>query len=381
MNVKVLHLITTLDTGGAEMMLYKLSATFNSSLISHYVVGMTELGSLGKQIQATGTPVICLGFTRGKASLSGMIKFVKILRKIHPDIVQTWMYHANILGLLGGKLFTKAKVAWNIRATVRKFSEYKILTLVTLYLGRLLSRMPDAVVFNSQAGIRDHRKLGFRPKETVYIPNGFNLDLFQPNRSIRNEMRNKLSINEDTPCVGFFGRFEAIKGHRTFFEAAWHITQKIHDIHFILCGEMGDKNRPVLQTWIDEFHLDQKVYLLGSRSDIHKIMPTMDTIVSSSKSEGFSNVIGEAMACGVPCVVTKVGDSALIVGSTGKVVPAENPIEMAQAVIDLLTMSQKKREALGIQARKRIKTHYSLEHITKQYEALYRQLAGQTNIG
>lgn len=378
--VSVLHIITTLDTGGAEMMLYKLSETFNSNLISNYVVGMTELGSIGKQIQASGTPVICLGFKRGKASFSGMIKLIKILLKINPDVVQTWMYHANILGLFGAKLFTKAKVVWNIRATVRKNSEYKKLTLVALYLGRLLSRMPDAVVFNSQAGVRDHRKLGFRPKATIYIPNGFDLNLFQPNNSIRNEMRRKLSIPEKTLCVGLFGRFEPIKDFRTFFKAAWHINQQLHDIQFILCGEIGDKNRPVLKAWIDEFHLEQIMRPLGSRSDVHKIMPAMDTVVSSSKSEGFSNVIGEAMACGIPCVVTDVGDSAAIVGSTGKVVPAQNPFEMAQAVIDLLTKSQKQREALGIQARKKIETHYSLEHITKRYESLYRQMAGQTDI-
>lgn len=344
--------------------------------MSHSVIGMTGLGTIGKQIQAAGVPVSCLGFTRGSVSLSGLIKLFRMLRKINPDVIQTWMYHANVLGLLTGKLVTKAQIAWNIRASVRQLSEYKPLTVATLYLGRLLSKIPDAVVFNSQTGIRDHLKWGYRPKKACYIPNGFDLDLFQPDQSFRHELRERLSIGEHAFCVGFIGRFEPVKDYRTFFEAAGRMHQEQRDTHFILCGEIEEKNRPVVEAWTHEFDLESCIHLLGARKNIYQIMPAMDIFVSSSKSEGFSNVIGEAMACGVPCVVTDVGDSPMIVGQTGRVVLPKDPGAIAKAVLEVRQMSDEERGSLSVCARQRIKADYSIEKIAKVYERLYQTMSG-----
>ena len=370
--LKIVHLITTLDTGGAEVMLLRLLSRMNPDLFSNSVVSLIKPGVIGSRIHSFGIPVRHLGFSLGRISFSGLVKLYCFLRKIRPDILQTWMYHANILGSVTA-VMSGIPVIWNIQASIRQIRGYKPLTLLLVALGSVLSRPTRAIVFNSMKGMLDHEKIGYRSRRNLFIPNGFDTDDYRPNPAIRDEVKKELSIPDNTLCVGLLARFHPVKDHRLFLEAAQIINQKGICAHFILCGDRVDCDNQELMKWIGELHLSSVVHLLGRREDMPSIMTAMDTIVSCSVSEGFSNVIGEAMACGVPCVVTDVGDSSLIVGETGRVISSRSPDALAQAVVDLL-QSPEKRKALGDRARNRIKEHFSLDEVVKKYETLYLQV-------
>jgi glycosyltransferase involved in cell wall biosynthesis len=375
---KILHLITTLDTGGAEIMLLRLLSRMNSTRFSHSVISMTSAGEIGKEIRKLGTPVYNLGFSLGKPSLTGLKKLIRLLRITRPDILQTWMYHANILGSFGSFFAGKIPVIWNIQASTRKLEEYKPMTALMVGIGGGLSRLTQGIIFNSMNGKEGHERIGYFSKQNLFIPNGFDLDLFRPDDRSKKEVKEALSIPLSLPCIGLFARFHPVKGHLIFLEAARSILDSQIDAHFILCGEGCDEKNKILQGWIQKLKLIKSVQLLGRRTDMPRIMASMDLVVSSSLSEGFSNVIGEAMACGVPCVVTDVGDSSLIVGDTGEVIPPHDSNALAQGIIKILGIPCKERSILGQKARARIQDHFSIQTVAARYEAFYETILSRS---
>ena len=210
----------------------------------------------------------------------------------------------------------------------------------------------------------------------VVIPNGFDLAAFRPDPPARWSVRHELSIPAETPLIGLVGRFHPQKDHQTFVQAAAWLHTRLPETHFLLCGDGITWENPTLAAWIETAGLRPCFHLLGRRDDIPRLTAALDLASSSSAyGEGFSNVIGEAMACGVPCVVTDVGDAALLVGSTGRVVPPRTPQALAQEWYALLALEREGKEQLGRAARQRIEAHFSLPAIVARYEALYAALA------
>ncbi|MEA3397558.1 MAG: glycosyltransferase [Chloroflexota bacterium] len=206
----------------------------------------------------------------------------------------------------------------------------------------------------------------------VVIPNGFDLNLFKPDLEGGPLIRQELRISEDTILIGMVGRFDPQKDHLNFIKAAALLQKRIKDVHFLLCGDdITWKNRK-LSKWINEAGLPEHFHLLGRRNDVPRIMTALDIASSSSYGEGFPNVVGEAMTCGTPCVVTDVGDSALIVGDTGIVVPPKDSNDLALAWKELIEIGKDKRQKLGDDARLRIRDNFSLTSVVKRYEGLYK---------
>ena len=217
-----------------------------------------------------------------------------------------------------------------------------------------------------------HTALGYDPEKMVVIPNGFDLDLFKPDLEGGASIRQELGIPEDTMLIGLAGRFDPQKDHHNFIKAAALLPKEILNVQFLLCGDDITWGNRELAQWIDEAGLHRCFHLLGRRNDISRIMTALDIASSSSYGEGFPNVVGEAMACGTPCVVTDVGDSALIVGDTGIVVPPGDPDALALAWKELNEIGKDKRRELGCDARLRIRENFSLPSVVKQYEDLYK---------
>ena len=207
----------------------------------------------------------------------------------------------------------------------------------------------------------------------VVIPNGFDLNLFKPDLEGRTLVRQELRIPEDTMLIGMVGRFDPQKDHYNFIKAAALLQKEIPDVQFLLCGDDITWENQKLSKWIDETGFHGYFHLLGRRSDISRIMTALD-IASSSYGEGFPNVVGEAMSCGVPCVVTDVGDSALIVGDTGIVVPPKDPNALALAWKKLIEIGKDKRQKLGHNARLRIRENFNLPSVVRRYEELYKDV-------
>jgi len=253
-------------------------------------------------------------------------------------------------------------------------SHYRRLSGWTVRLCALLSGWPQAVVVNSEAGSAFHAQYGYRPRQWALIPNGIDTQHFHPDASARQEVRRELGLAPEALLIGLIARFDPMKDHATFLSAAGHLARVEARAQFVLVGEHVTVDNPELSALIAQSQLSERVHLLGPRSDMPRLTAALDIASSSSISEGFSNVIGEAMACGVPCVVTDVGDSARIVEETGIVVPPRNPPALMEGWQKLIGLGQAGRQQMGWMARKRIQQYYSLEWIVQRYETFYISL-------
>lgn len=350
-------------------MLAKLVTRSDRSRYLHTVVSLLATGPIGEKIKAAGIPVHSLGMRRGVPSLTGLHRLLLLLRRTPPAVIQTWLYHADLLGLLGG-LIAQAPVIWNIR------SSYHLgLSAPVTKACALLSRLPAAVVVNSKAGREIHAGLGYRPREWQWIPNGFDLDSFAPDQLARWSVRQELGLPNDALLIGMIARYDPQKDFPTFAEAAGLLLRGGPPATFLLAGDGITAENGELCQLLDAEGLLGTVRLLGRRHDVPRIMAALDVATLTSDGEGFPNVVGEAMACGVPCAVTNVGDSATIVGDTGRVVPRRDPAALAAAWRDLLALSPDDRRALGERARSRIEANFGLDRIVLEYEVLYERVA------
>ena len=374
--IKVLHIITGLSTGGAEMMLYKLVSKIDRGCFDIYVVSLTNIGPVGEKIEKLNIPVVAVGMKRGWRgffSFSGFFKLLRIVKKYKPDVIQTWMYHSDLIGGLVGKIL-KVPVIWNIRHSNLNPKYNKKTTIWTAKICAKFSKtLPKKIICCSWASKSVHKKLGYDENKMVVIPNGFDLDAFFPDKQAREKVRKELGINDKIIVIGFAARFDPQKDHRNFFEAAKIVYKIYPNVHFLLCGDGISWDNKRLREWIEKSGVKKITHLLGRRDDMKNVYNSIDIFCSSSYGEGFPNVIGEAMACEVPCVVTNVGDSAIIVKDTGFVVPPKNPEALAEAIIKMIELSEEKRRELGKKARDRIGQNFSIEKVVKEYENLYRK--------
>lgn len=372
--ITVVHLITDLNVGGAERQLVELVKHSDRQLFRHVVVSMLDFGPLGAEAATAGVEVRTLGMRPGTPSLGGLISLVKLLRQVRPHILQCWMYHANLLGFLAGKLARVSRIFWGIRCSDLDFSVYSFLMRCVVVVGAWLSPFADRIVFNSEAGQKVHADWGYDLRKSVLIPNGFDLQIFRPNSEAGPSLRRELGLGEDTVLVGLIARFDPMKDHRTLLEAASLVVEQQPNVHFILAGNGVVRQNRELSSLIDKNRLNGNVHLLGVRQDIARLNAALDVACLCSYGEGLSNAVGEAMACGVPCVVTDVGDSAHLVADTGRVVPPRNPEALATAWEELIRMVPDQRRALGQRACKRIAETFAIEKVVGRYENLYREL-------
>ncbi len=378
---KIFHLITDLDTGGAEMMLYKLLVGMNRQRFSHVVVSLTDAGVLSQRIEDLGVPVHALNMHRGRLNLAGLWRLLQLLRCERPDVLQTWLYHANLLGLIAGELMRVPAIAWNIRCSNMDMRYYSSLSALIVRILAWVSSLPDVVLINSETGRKFHESLHYRPHRWQVIPNGFDVSLFRPDPAARFYCQRLFGLPRNPLLIGMIARYDPMKDHHTFLQAASYLLKDRSDLHFVLVGRNVTESNSDLIRIIRDLAISDHVHLLGERSDVPKIMPALDIMaLTSAFGEGFPNVIGEAMASGVPCVVTDVGDAPLIVSNTGRVVPARNPHALAHAWAELIDLPAEERQCLGLAARQRITQHFSLPAVVAQYTALYEELVtvGQT---
>ena len=373
--IRILHLISSLDVGGAETQLLRILSHTNRDRFDHSVLSLTSIGVIGERIRQLGMPVGALNMVRGIPSPQAVWELWRILKGSQVHILQSWMYHADLLALFGRCTGTR-KLVWNIRCSDVDMTHYRFLSKWVVNFLSYCSGIPDGVVVNSHAGKLVHERLGYHPKMWHIIPNGVDLDQIFPTLSARTWLRQECKVAEDCLLIGLVARRDAMKDHRTFLRAAGIIHKKLPDVHFVLVGRGVDGTDDELRTLIVEHDLRDATHLLGQREDAVRVTAGLDIACSSSAfGEGFSNAIGEAMASEVPCVVTDVGDSASIVGKTGRTVPPKNPDALAQACLELIELGASGRRALGERARVRIEQHYDIRTITACYETLYTSLA------
>ncbi|MFC3883538.1 glycosyltransferase family 4 protein [Bacillus songklensis] len=373
--MKILHVITCLDVGGAEMMLYKLLKHTDHTKFESFVVSLTDKGSIGEKIEHLGIPVYTLGLKPGEMEPGSLWKLYRYVRQVNPDLIQGWMYHANFVSqAVAGLMFPKKPVLWNIRQSLDHIAQEKKMTRALIKLSAKMSFLPKRIINNSLTSAKQHEQIGYRNDKRVIIPNGFDTDLFAPSEKAGTNLRSEQGITDDHLLIGLIGRYHPQKDHTTFLKAAALLIEEVPNVRFILAGREVDSGNLCLMKEVEALSLDNYVRLLGERQDIPEITAALDIAVSSSKTEGFPNVIGEAMSCGVPCVVTEAGDTPWLIGDTGLIVPPGNPLRLARALKELIECGQEGRKKLGFAARQRIVQHFSIARIVTQYEELYEQV-------
>jgi glycosyltransferase involved in cell wall biosynthesis len=377
-HIRIVHIITTLDYGGAENMLFKLvSSTATNPNYQQMVISLTDKGGFGPLLEKQGIRVHAVGLNKRCANALKTAELISQIKIFKPHILQSWLYHADLVGTFLFKFARGAKLVWNIRCSDMNFKKYTWTTRLIFLILQKFSGIPSAVCANSQAGILAHQKKGYHPKKWIWIPNGFDTQRFKPQPK-GDALRKQLGIPLSSPVIGMVARFDPMKDFDTFFRAASIVRTIYGCVHFVLIGSKVDTDNPYLCRLINSYQLNKVVHMLGRRNDVDNIYPQMDIFsLSSSFGEGFPNVIGEAMASGVPCVATDVGDSKLIIGDTGITVPAKDPNKLAGAWLSLLSAPEEMRFQMGRAARQSIVDKYRLEVVQKKYLSLYNALALQ----
>lgn len=370
---RILHVITGLRTGGAEMMLWKLLSASNGRH-SQAVVSLMDEGTVGARIRDLGVPVYGLGLRARAPNPLKVLSLRSLTRQFAPHLIVGWMYHGNLMALLAGMSSRKrTPVLWNIRQSLYPPTQWSRLTAAVIRLGALLSWSPAAIIYNSRTGAKQHHAFGYRGAPGVVIPNGFDSETFRPNPEARRQVRVELNAGDGTILIGLVARYHPMKDHAGFLRAAARMAGVQPSVRFVLIGR-EIQEQPALLALIAELGLQDRISFLGERHDMPRLAASLDIACSSSAwGEGFSNAIGEAMACGVPCAVTDVGDSAYLVGDTGLAVPPRDPEALAQAIEQLISAGPAERQRLGAAARRRIEQNFSLSAVACRYEELYQE--------
>lgn len=368
MKQKIVHIITDLATGGAQMMMYKLLKNIDLNKYQIEVISMIDNGVIGEQIQALGIQVHTLNIKKTHPNPLAIIKAIKICSNSH--IIQTWMYHADLFGFIIAQWVKPKKIIWGIRHSTFDNSDKKS----TVFIARInaaLSKYVNHIISCSERAVYVHQQLGFNISNMIVIPNGFEVDRFCKRSESKKMLCDELDLLEDTIIIGRVARWHPMKDYEALFKAI-SLLQDYSNFVLICCGENIDNANEELRTLLLNNNIRDRVKLLGNRVDMEHIMSATDIHVSSSLTgEGFPNVLGEAMACEVPCVTTDVGDSAFVVGDTGEVVEPGDYKELAKAIKKIIDMSEDERRALGLKARQRIIEQFEVNQVCKKYQQVY----------
>ena len=376
--IKILHIINDLSIGGAEMTLYKLLSRTDRDKFKSTVISLNGVGKLGDRVKQLGIEVQAVGMKPSGLRSGSFLRLAQIAPRIKPDLIQGWMYHGTLAAQFAGLFVSRpVSIIWNIRQSLYSLDDEKPATARAIRLGARLSRLPSMILNNSQKSVSQHAAIGYETTRTVVIPNGFNTETFIPSEDSRVSVRAELGVPADTVLVGRIGRYHHTKDHPTFLRAAALLLKDYPDTQFLLAGKDVDWNNGEVRTLVQDLGLVERVHLLGERLDTPRLTAALDIATSTSHAEGFPNVIGEAMSCAVPCVVTDVGDSLWLVGDTGRAVPPQDPEALAAAWKAVIRLGHEGRSDLGAAARLRVMRCYSLASVVEQYESLYQAVIAE----
>lgn len=372
--IAIQHVTTSLDMGGAQAMLVKLiEASGGAECSESSVVSLMRPGVMLPALCEAGCPVYSLGMKRGLFGPLGLVRLLRITARVSPDVLQGWMYHGNLAASIAGVAQgSQVPVVWNIRHSLGDPTLETRTTRGLLALSARLSRSAAAIIYNSQAAAREHEAIGFSNTRATYIPNGFDCDLYKPDRNRRDRLHTLFDIAEDAIVVAMVARLHPMKDHALLVSAVARARAAGCNLHLLMVGTDLDKPPPALAKLIAESLPEDCVTLASERTDVADWLPGVDIVaLSSAWGEAFPNILGEAMACGIPCVATNIGDCKSILGDTGLTVPARDIEAMAAALLRVATLGEGERANMGAAARERVVSLFELRHVALQYRRLY----------
>jgi glycosyltransferase involved in cell wall biosynthesis len=367
----ICHITTGLNIGGAEMFLLNLASALKPHGYRQTIISLLGEGDLSDKVINEHIDLIHLAINRYPWTWWRIFKLPILLRRLSPDIVQTWLYHADLIGGFAS-IFIRTKLVWNVRQTDISLKNNKREIVLVARVGAALSKyLPQKIICCSESAKDSHVNIGYQSEKFVVIPNGCDTSVYCPDTEKRKLIREILNISEKDFVIGRFGRFDPQKDYKNFISAADDIQSSNENTWFLMVGENITHENTELKKWINGCRAPEKFILLGKRTDLPDLYQAVDIMVSSSLGEGFPNVVAEAMACEVPCVVTDVGESGRLIGDTGRIVPKKDMKRLSLACQELIDVGNIERQRLGAAARMRIVNSYSIERSVVDYRELY----------
>lgn len=380
--MKVVHLISGLGQGGAETVLTRL---VTHSSYEHIVVSFSDEGVFGPQLREAGVTVYSLGMKSGQIGLKDLFALRRLLKTLQPDVVQTWMYHGDLFGGLVARFAGIKHIAWGIRNSGASLKETSKVNYYLARISAVMSRfIPQKIIVCGEQAAKIHAAWGYASAKMTVIQNGYNLNQWQPNAMYRQQMRARLGVEDATPVLGFVARWNPLKDHPTLLEAFAKLKKQHSTARLVLVGKGMDTQNQTLMSLLTQHQLREgvDVLLLGMRNDIPALMSALDIHVLSSIAEGFPNVVSESMACGVPNVVTDVGDAALIVGENGWIAQPGNADDLALKMGEALNyfgmptdvVQRQAFEQLQSRVRQSVLERFSIETMVNHYESTWSSM-------
>jgi glycosyltransferase involved in cell wall biosynthesis len=374
--VKIFHVITTLAQGGAEAVLFRLIVASTPAL-EHVVISMRGDAYYVPKLRAAGIEVHMLGMPRGRLTLNGLLRLRRLVIDAHPDVVQTWMYHADLVGGLIAR-WAHVPVVWGVRNSNLDADRSSVSSRIAARVCSLISSwLPEAIICCSEKATLIHQRIGYCAEKFAIIPNGVDLAHFAPDTAMRMRTRMAWGIQPGETLLGMVARWDPQKDHDTLLHALAHLMHRGVTFRFVLVGTGMSRDNAELCGNIDRLGLSNRMILTGPHDDIPAVMNAIDLhVLSSAYGEAFPSVVAEAMACGTPSVVTDVGDSAQIVATAGWVVPPKDAEALARGIQEaLIALDARGRKVLGQVGRTRIEERFDLKKMVDAYAALWKSVS------
>lgn len=371
-NKSIIYIISGIGTGGAEQMLGKILTEFNATklLNTKAIIVLTRNDFELSIFNSLGIDIFYFNFRNILLLPFNLVKLILLIKKLNPDIVQTWMYHADLFGGICSRIAGVKNVIWGIR---NSFISSNYMSKTTQFVVKVCVRLsyfiPKYILCNSIQSMKDHENAGYDCNKFKFIPNGFDINNFNGTSSFN--LRNHLNLDDNSILIGNVGRYHLQKNQIGFLKCAKLLHEIRPDIHFVMAGTNVDYNNELITEYIQEFDLSNNVHLLGIRKDLELILPNFNFLLSSSLGEAFPNIIGESMLSKVICICTDVGDCREIIGPYGLITKDSSPESMKDAIMCALNFESEYLKSMGTNARNRIIANYNIEKICNDYLSFY----------
>jgi glycosyltransferase involved in cell wall biosynthesis len=373
--VRVFHVIVDLDTGGAELMLKRLVESAPANIPETVVVSLTSLGLIGESLRTRGVCVHTLGMASALDFPITLWRLIRLIRQYRPAVLQTWMYHADFLGGLAARLAGSCHVVWNVRGTAIPQGALSI----TYWLIRLCAVcsyfIPDRIICCANSAKIAHIRLRYAAHKMIVVPNGYDFSAFELHSNSRERVRLELGFSGGDIVICVVGRFDPLKDFYNFVTAATYISSKRSDVKFLMVGRGNEWSNAMLRSWIEDAGIVRQFKLVGQQTDVAYYLSAIDVFCLSSVNEAFPNVVVEAMAMGLPCVVTRAGDAADILGDDNFAVPVSDSVALADALLRMCNLDPVGRRLLGNRNAKKVRDEYGIEKIRRKYEEVYEDVS------
>jgi glycosyltransferase involved in cell wall biosynthesis len=373
--IRLTFLIRSLDVGGAQRQLITLAKALDKTQFEVSILTFYSGQLLEGELTGTAVRVVSLN-KRGRWDLFSFLRrLIREVRLLQPDIVHGYLDIPNVLALLV-KCFVSTKVVWGVRASQMELHDYDWLFRLAARIEKILSSYPDLIIVNSEAAYQHHRENDFPAARLKLIPNGIDTDFFKPDLEGRVRLRREWGVPEDVQLVGAVGRLDPVKGLPIFLGGASEANREMSSVHFVCVGDGPAKEIQLLEELSLNMKIADKFFLVRARSDMPAVYSALDLLVSSSRAESFPNSVAEAMSCGVPCIVTNVGDAAAIVGDCGVVLEWGHPDILGPTIVAALAQD---KAALGARCRARIVEHFGVEQLARRTEEALKALVARAS--